>query len=98
MFSIERKAKPLCTHCPNTLSANDVYTRDDTVATSDSCNSGHIENYEKSLTFSCTSLKFLTKWYTKLCNLVDPEKLPYKVKISIFKKSPKKVLALKRLT
>ena len=42
------------------------------MVTSDSCNSGHSENYEKILTFSCKSLKFSTKGYTKLCILVDP--------------------------
>ena len=26
----------------------------------------------KEMTFSCKSLKFSTKWYTKLCILVDP--------------------------
>ena len=35
----------------NPLSANDVYTCDDTVITSDSCNSIHSENLEKNLTF-----------------------------------------------
>ena len=31
----------------NPLSANVEYIRHDTVVTSDSCNSGHNENYEK---------------------------------------------------
>ena len=56
----------------NPLSANPVHIRNDTVVTSDNCNSGHSENYENVLTFSCKSLKFSTKWYTKLCILVDP--------------------------
>ena len=46
------------------------------------------------------SLKFRTKWYTKLCNSIDPflRKLRYKVKFSILKeKRPKKALALKGL-
>ena len=58
--------------CFNPLSAIVGYIRHDTVVTSDSCNSGHSQNYEKLLTFSCKSLKFSTKWYTKLCILVDP--------------------------
>ena len=58
--------------CINPLTTNVKYTRHDTVVTSNSCNSGHSENYESFLTFSCKSLKFPTKWYTKLCNLVDP--------------------------
>ena len=56
----------------NPLSANVEYIRHDTVVTSDSCNSGHSENYEKILIFSCKSLKFSTEWYTKFCILVDP--------------------------
>ena len=69
---------------------NDVHIRDDTVVTSDSCNSGHIGNYEKILTSSCKCLKFSTKWHTKLCNLVDngSEKLHCKVTFSILKKKP----------
>ena len=83
----------------NPLSANVGYIRHDTVVTSDSCNSGHSENYENILTFSCKSLKFSTKWYTKLCILVDPF-LRNCVKFSIFflKKAQKKALALKGLT
>ena len=46
------------------LSVNDVYARDYIVVTSDSCSSGHSENYERILTFSCKSLNFSTKWYT----------------------------------
>ena len=57
----------------NPLSANPAHIRNDTVVTSDSCNSGrHSESYETILTFSCKSLKFSTKWYTKLSILVDP--------------------------
>ena len=56
----------------NPLTTNVKYTWHDTVVTSDSCNSGHSENYENFLTFLSKSLKFPTKWYTKLCNLVDP--------------------------
>ena len=56
----------------NPLSANHEHIQNDTVITSDSCNSGHSENYEQILTFSYKSLKFSTKWYTKLCILVDP--------------------------
>ena len=47
----------------NPLSASVEYTPHDTVVTLDSCNSGHSEDYEKMLKFS---LKFPTKWYTKL--------------------------------
>ena len=45
----------------NPLSANVGYIRHDTVVTSDSCNSGQSENYERLLTFSCKSLR------NKLC-------------------------------
>ena len=47
----------------NPLSANVGYIRHDTVVTSDSCNSGHSENYEKLLTFSCKSFKFYKTLY-----------------------------------
>ena len=56
----------------NPLSANVGYIRHDTVVTSDSCNSGHSQNYVEILKFSCKSLKFSSNWYTKLCILVDP--------------------------
>ena len=55
----------------NPLSANPEYTPHDTVVTSDSCNSGHSENYELFFDVLVKELKFPTKWYTKLCNLVD---------------------------
>ena len=77
----------------NPLSANVGYIRHDTVVTSDSCNSGHSENYKKTLTFSCKSLKFSKKWYTKLCILVDPFLRNTKSKI----RTQKKALALKGL-
>ena len=35
------------------LSANDVYTRDNTVVTSDSCENNNSGNYENILIFSC---------------------------------------------
>ena len=72
----------------NPLSANVGYIRHDTVVTSDSCNSEHSQNSQKFLTFSCKSLKFSRKWYTKLCILgsTSPEKLRYKVKFSIGQK------------
>ena len=68
--------------------------RHEIVATSDSCNSGHSENYEEILTFSYKSLKFSTKWYTKLCILVDPF-LQSQIFDIYFKKAQKKALHLK---
>ena len=71
-----------------------MYIRHDNVVTSDSYNSGHI------LTCSCKSLKFCTKWYTKLCILVDPFLRNCVTKLNFryfLKKSPKKALALKGL-
>ena len=59
----------------NPLSANDVYTPDDTVVTLDSCNCRHSENYETFFDILCNkSLKFYTKKVAikKFCNLVDP--------------------------
>ena len=61
----------------NPLSANVGYIRHDTVVTSDICNSGHSKNDETFLTFSWKSLKLSTKWYTKLCILVDPFPVSY---------------------
>ena len=49
----------------NPLNANVVHIRHDTVVTSDSCNSGYSENYEKILTFSCKSLKSFYKMVYK---------------------------------
>ena len=89
-----------CSAIINPLSANVGYIRHDAMVTSDSCNSGHSENYEISLTFSCKSLKFSTKWYTKLCILVDPFLRNCVAKSNFryfFKKKPKKALALKGL-
>ena len=65
----------------NPLSTNEENTPHDTVVTSESCNSEHSENMKKILTFSCKSMKFPTKCYTKLCNfgLSIPEKLHYKL-------------------
>ena len=63
--------KPRIAKVINPLSANVGYIRHDTVVTSDSCNSEHSENYKKILTFSCKSLKVSTKWFTKLCILID---------------------------
>ena len=78
----------------NPLSANVGYIRHDTVVTSDSCYSGHSQNYEKCLTFLCKSLKFSTKWYTKLCILVDPflRNCVTKSNFRYLKKKPKKRL------
>ena len=59
------------------------YTRHDTVITWD-CNSGHSDNYEEIMTFSCKSLKFPTKWYRKLCNSVDLFLRNCKIKVNIF--------------
>ena len=62
-------------HFFNPLRTNVGYIRlirHNTVVTSDSYYSGHNENYENILIYSCKSLKFSTKWYTKLCILVDP--------------------------
>ena len=84
----------------NPLSANVGYIRHDIVVTSDSCNSGHSENYENLLTFSCKSLKFSTKWYTKLCILVDSFLRNCVTKSNFryfFFKAQKKALALKGL-
>ena len=59
-------------------------SKHDTVVTSDSCTS--------SMTFSCKSLNFHTKWYTKLCL----EKLRItKSNFQFIKKQQKKTLALK---
>ena len=52
------------------LSADVEYTLHETVVASDSFNSGHGRNSEKSLIFSCKNLKFPMA-YTKLCNSVD---------------------------
>ena len=52
------------------------------------------------LTFSCKSMKFSTKWYTKLCILVDPVLRNCVTKSNFrycFKKRSKKALALKEL-
>ena len=51
---------------------NVQYSGYGTVVTLDAVTPQTVENYENSLTFSCKSLKFPTKWYTALCNLVDP--------------------------
>ena len=71
------------------------------MVTSDSCNSGHSESYENALTFSCKSLKFPRKWYTKLCIFVDPflKNCVTKSNFRSFfsKKGQKKALALKGL-
>ena len=79
----------------NPLSANVEDTPREAVATSDSCNCGHSENYEKELTFSCKSLKFPTKWYTKL-NFVIWFIHSWEIASEIFnikKKRPKRALA-----
>ena len=53
----------------NPLSDDVEYTPHDTVVASDSCKSGHSKNYE--IFFWHKSVKFPTKWCTKLCNSVD---------------------------
>ena len=82
-YPIKYFLKALCKNKGNfnPLSANVGYIRHDTVVTSDSCNSRHSERI---LTFSCKSLKFSTKWYTKLCILVDPFLRNSVTKYSIF--------------
>ena len=52
------------------------------------------------LTFSCKGLKFTTKWYTKLCILVDPflRNCVTKSNFRYLKKRQKKALTLKGLT
>ena len=84
--------------CLFILSANVEYTPQDTVTSHRTALTPDTMKIRKrNLTFSFKSLKFSTKFSTKLCNLV--EKLRYKVKFSIyyFLKGQKKALALKRL-
>ena len=77
----------------NPLSANVGYIRHDTVVTSDSCNSGHSENYERCSQILWKRIKFATKWYTELCILVDTFLRNCVTKSNFWyflKKSPKK--------
>ena len=67
----------------NFLSVNVEYIPHDTWVISDSCNSELSEN-AKYLTFSCNSLRFPTKLYTKVLWVINFERLRYKVKLSNF--------------
>ena len=79
----------------NPLSTNVEYTPHNTVVTSDSCNSGHVENYEKNWHFRRRAWNFLQNGIQNFSKI--PEKLCYKFSIFFKKKSPKKALVLKGL-